>query len=371
MRRSRRSDGVPAESATGSLPDRQSRSGRSAISEVVTARPEHAADGVAAVVLNQLGQLGNAAGRHTREVAAAPIGMSRALTRRIGAPGPTVWGLVTEAASLATHVVFYPAGVRAGRAQAADRYSLAGLAPLQRGLLIGHPAAAGMPILLVHGLVDNRSIFARLQRTLRRRGFAHVETVNLPLYATDVPNAARMLAAAIAETGARTGYQQVHVVAHSLGGLVARYYVQRLDGDEWVHTLVTLGTPHGGTRLAHLVPRVVPYRLVASLRPGSPLLSELAAPAPGCRTRFLAVGGGLDSVVRPESARLCHPDLATTNVTVPGLGHHALPFNGDVAHGIATVLAQLDGPPAWPTTPQTGHPPPSRTPEQRQATQTL
>jgi pimeloyl-ACP methyl ester carboxylesterase len=288
-------------------------------------------------------------------VASAPIGVGRMVTRRIGAAPATVLGLVTEAASIATHVAFYPAGVRAARARAVDRYSLAGLGPLQRGLLIGHPAAAGMPILLVHGLVDNRSIFARLQRTLRRRGFGHVETVNLPLYAIDVPTAARLLGAVVTDVLGRTGYPQVHIVAHSLGGLVARYYVQRLAGDERVHTLVTLGTPHGGTRLAHLVPRVVPYRLVASLRPGSPLLTELAEPAPGCRTRFLAIGGGLDSVVRPESAALRHPDLDGLNVTVPGLGHHALPFNGDVAHGIAAALADLDGPVTWPATPITPH----------------
>jgi pimeloyl-ACP methyl ester carboxylesterase len=281
-------------------------------------------------------------------VASAQLGVGRALTQRIGAAPAAVRGIVTEAASIATHAAFYPAGVRSGRAPVTDRYSLARLAPLQRGLLIGHPDAAGMPILLVHGLVDNRSIFARLQRTLRRRGFSQVETLNLPLYATDVPHAGLMLAAAVTQLCARTGYQQVHVVAHSLGGLVARYYVQRLDGDERVHTLVTLGTPHGGTRLAHLVPRVVPYRLVASLRPGSPLLTELARPAAGCRTRFVAVGGGLDSVVRPESAALCHPDLRVLNVTIPGLGHHALPFNGDVAHGIAAVLADLDAAPRWP-----------------------
>ena len=294
------------------------------------------------------GRYGRDAGRYTWDAATAPFDVGRALTHRIGAAPAAVRGLVTEAASLATHVVFYPAGVRSSRSPAADRYSLARLAPLQRGLLIGHPDAAGMPILLVHGLIDNRSIFARLQRTLRRRGFSQVETLNLPLYATDVPHAGLVLAAAVTELCARTGYQQVHIVAHSLGGLVARYYVQRLAGDERVHTLVTLGTPHGGTRLAHLVPRVVPYRLVASLRPGSPLLAELAGPAAGCRTRFVAIGGGLDSVVRPESAALRHPDLHTLNVTVAGLGHHALPFNGEVAHGIAAVLAELDAPARWP-----------------------
>jgi len=309
-----------------------------------------------------LRQLGTVAGRYTRDVAGAPLGVGRVLTRRIGAAPAAVRGLVTEAASIATHAAFYPAGVRAGRACVDDRYSLAGLGPLQRGLLVGHPAAAGMPILLVHGLVDNRSIFARMQRTLRRRGFGHVETINLPLYATGVPAAAALLRATVDGVLARTSYQQVHIVAHSLGGLIARYYVQRLGGDERVHTLVTLGTPHTGTRLAHLLPRAVPYRLVASLRPGSPVLAELAEPAPGCRTRFLSIGGALDSVVRPESAVLTHPDLAAVNVTIPGLGHHALPFNGQVARGIAAVLAGLDGPIAWPFAPATGPTPPAAPP---------
>ena len=50
-----------------------------------------------------------------------------------------------------------------------------------------------------------------------------------------------------------------------MGGLVARYYVQRLGGDVRVHTLVTLGTPHGGT----LPARLFPHPLVRQLRPGS------------------------------------------------------------------------------------------------------
>ena len=40
-----------------------------------------------------------------------------------------------------------------------------------------------------------------------------------------------------------SGYERVHIVGHSLGGLAARYYVSRLGGDAHVHTLVTLGTP--------------------------------------------------------------------------------------------------------------------------------
>lgn len=295
-------------------------------------------------------QPGSSGNRYAR-LADGATAARRVLTKRVTVAPSAVLGLVTEAAWMATHAVLYPAGLRAMRGRAEDRYSLAGLPPLQRGLLVNDVTAAGTPILLVHGLIDNRSIFARLQRTLRHRGFGRVETVNLPLYASDVPTVAGMLGELVADACLRSGHSQVHVVAHSLGGLVARYYVQVLAGDERVHTLVTLGTPHEGTRLAHLVPRVVPYRLVASLRPGSPLLAELAAPAPGCRTRFIAVGGELDSVVRPESALLHHPDLDVSNVTMPGLGHHSLPFNGDVARRIATVLARLDPPVPWPDRP--------------------
>ena len=45
---------------------------------------------------------------------------------------------------------------------------------------------------------------------------------------------------------AETGFERIHVIGHSLGGLIARYYVTRLGGDARVHTLVTLGTPARG-----------------------------------------------------------------------------------------------------------------------------
>ena len=59
-----------------------------------------------------------------------------------------------------------------------DRLGVASLPPVQRGLVIGDVEAAGTPILLVHGMVDNRSIFTLLRRGLRRRGFGRVIALN-------------------------------------------------------------------------------------------------------------------------------------------------------------------------------------------------
>ena len=111
------------------------------------------------------------------------------------------------------------------------------------------------------------------------------------------------------------------MIGHSLGGLIARYYIQRLGGDARVHTCVTLGTPHQGTAAAKLLP----WPLVKQVRPDSDLMAELDEPAPDCRTRFVAFYSDVDQLIVPQRrARIRHPDLVATNVRVHGVGHLSL-----------------------------------------------
>jgi pimeloyl-ACP methyl ester carboxylesterase len=249
-------------------------------------------------------------------------------------------GAGTELVWFAAHFALYPLGVAAERSrEQAERFTLAGLPPVQRGLLMGDVVAAGTPILMVHGLVDNRSIFTVLRRTLRRRGFGRVITLNYSPFTSDVRHVAVRLQRLVEKTCEETGYERVHVIGHSLGGVVARYYVQRMGGDSRVHTLTTLGSPHSGTHAAWLLPQ----RLVAQLRPGSELMRELAAPAKGCRTRFLAFWSDIDHLIVPQrNARVDHPDLPARNVLLRGVGHLSLPIDGRIAHEIALALAHLD-----------------------------
>jgi pimeloyl-ACP methyl ester carboxylesterase len=251
----------------------------------------------------------------------------------------TVRGLAVETAWAATHLALYPLGVRRGTDDARDAFTLDRLSPVQRGLLLGDVEAAGTPIVLLHGWVDNRSVFTVLRRQLVRRGFGRVVTMNYSILTHDVPRAAARLGELVERLREEAGCDRVHVVGHSMGGLVARYYVQRLGGDAHVHTLVTLGTPHAGTRTAHLFVG----RAVAQLRPGSEVLRELAAPAPGCRTRVVSFWSDLDAMVVPtRSALLEHPDLAVRNVFVRGVGHNSLPIDGRVVHEIVETLAHLE-----------------------------
>ncbi|MDQ1706429.1 MAG: triacylglycerol lipase [Frankiaceae bacterium] len=249
-------------------------------------------------------------------------------------------GSAMEMAWIAAHVATYPFGVAQEKgAPELERFTLEGLPPVHRGLLIGDVEAAGTPILLVHGLVDNRSIFTLLRRALRRRGFGRIWTMNYHVLTHDLRAAAQRLAATVESICEQTGYERIHVVGHSMGGIVARYYVQRMGGDTRVHTLVTLGSPHAGTLAARLLPRGV----CRQLRPSSDVIAELALPAPACRTRFVSFWSDLDVLISPKhAARIDHADLNVRNVFVRGVGHMSLPIHGRVTREIAATLAHLD-----------------------------
>lgn len=243
-----------------------------------------------------------------------------------------VWG--------STHISLYPFGTRPPRRGAVGHgYRIEHLSPLKRGMLVSGVTELGTPTLLLHGLADNHSIFALLRRGLLRRGFSRVFAMNYSVRTKDVRTAAAQLAEEVEAIVEETGYERIHIVAHSLGGVIARYYVTRLGGDERVHTLVTLGSPHSGTLLAHLVPTA----LTRQLRPGSPFLQELNQPSPGCRTRCIAFWSDTDEAIVPAiNASLEQEGVETTNIRLRGVGHLSLPILPSVVHRIATSLTQLD-----------------------------
>jgi len=73
------------------------------------------------------------------------------------------------------------------------------------------------------------------------------------------------------------GDRRVHIIGHSMGGLVARWMIERLGGARFAQTLTTVGTPHCGapeamTLLAATSFGFVPGHARASLIPGLPLV---------------------------------------------------------------------------------------------------
>jgi pimeloyl-ACP methyl ester carboxylesterase len=171
------------------------------------------------------------------------------------------------------------------------------------------PATITTPVILVHGYLSTGHGWAPLVRSLHRAGVVHVFVLRYDALAAGVPDAAGVLTDAACTAMMRTGRPGVHLVGHSLGGVVARYAVQRLGLDAVARSVLTVATPHHGTWLA----RFAPGPSAAALRPGSAILAALPPLESTPGVHWADVHAGADVVV---SAR-----RVAGAVSVPAYGH--------------------------------------------------
>ncbi|MEH2389546.1 MAG: triacylglycerol lipase [Nostoc sp.] len=112
------------------------------------------------------------------------------------------------------------------------------------------------PVLLIHGIDDTEAVFHQMRNYLIQRGLS-VHALNL------VPNNGDVgldeLAKQVSDyvTATFASEQRLDLVGFSMGGIVSRYYVQRLGGINRVQRFITISSPHHGTVVAY-----------ASRRPG-------------------------------------------------------------------------------------------------------
>jgi triacylglycerol lipase len=214
------------------------------------------------------------------------------------------------------------------------------------------PPVEKKPVVIVAGTFVDASFYERLATNLRAHGY-QVDIYGLPnMGLTDIPASADGLAAFVDRVKQTSGADQVDIVAHSQGGLVARQYVKFDGGAGSVRNLVSLGTPNHGTEQARdiltdawplllLVEDYAPALL--QMTPNSDFLAELNE---GDDTigdvRYTNFYTSQDTVVTPpDSARL---DDGATNVRIQDqvpnstVGHNDLPFDPVVQNGIEDAL---------------------------------
>jgi triacylglycerol esterase/lipase EstA (alpha/beta hydrolase family) len=208
-------------------------------------------------------------------------------------------GLVVEIAGAILAVLTIPLGALPFRAASADD---------------------GMdrpPIVFVPGYLMTRSSLWILHRRLARAGWRHGVGYNYRTLRGDLRAAARGLGALIDAVAVERGATHVVVVAHGMGGLVARLCL-RERADARVRTLVTLGTPHQGSKLYALA--LDP--MAQEMRAGSALIEDLAEGDQLTRkVDVTAIYSSFDLTVVPSSAGQ-YP--GASNIEVEGVGHVAL-----------------------------------------------
>ena len=113
------------------------------------------------------------------------------------------------------------------------------------------------PIVLVHGLGMKDTFFMKswgwIDRILRVQGYT-VYKSNVDGFGT-VESNAKQLKEEIGRILEETGAEKVNIIAHSKGGLDAKYMIQQMDMAKQVASLTTLCTPHKGSPIASFVMR--------------------------------------------------------------------------------------------------------------------
>jgi predicted alpha/beta hydrolase family esterase len=209
-------------------------------------------------------------------------------------------------------------------------------------LLAGEPTSPGRvtfrtPIVLVPGYGGNRMNWRALERQLRAAGFVNLHAMAYNPLTADLPSIAARLKAHCEEAMSGSGVDRVHLIGHSLGGIVVRYAVSRLGLSTSATSVVTIAAPHRGTSVA----RLGRGPAAAAVRRGSPLLAELAAPPPDA-VRWVAYYSNLDVVVPPRSARLVEPTLWTRNILIPDEGHLSILRSPTLLNSVAAELAAAE-----------------------------
>jgi len=181
-------------------------------------------------------------------------------------------------------------------------------------LHLAAPARA-LPVLLVHGYGCNGGYWAQLAQLLTRQGVSHA-SVDLEPVTGSIDDFAQQVEVAVQDLLRASGAARVILVGHSMGGLVARAWLQRQGGGRAAR-IVTVGTPHHGTDLAVFGPG----HNARQMRRGADWLAQLEASDRAQRGLITSIYSHHDNIIAPQDS--CHLPGAR-NIAVSGIGHVAL-----------------------------------------------
>lgn len=125
-------------------------------------------------------------------------------------------------------------------------------------------------ILMVHGITDTGKVFKTMTSYLEKKGYKTYTIDLIPNIGTgDLRDLAQQVKEYIDEKFPPE--EKIILLSFSMGGLVTRYYLQRLNGIEKVEQYISISAPNNGTNLGY----TLPLKGILQMRPHSGFLRDL------------------------------------------------------------------------------------------------
>lgn len=212
------------------------------------------------------------------------------------------------------------------------------LATLREVSLLARDLAPQLPpikrgdevVVLVHGFFASAGVFrpmrARLEQELGARvaSFSHTPGARVDTIARNLQRLMDRI-----PTGAR-----IHLVGHSLGGVVSRYYVQELGGHRRVAQTISLASPFGGAQVATALRF---FMVGADLHRESSVLRRLRASSQSHDVPHTSIVAGDDRLISGLT-RAVFPGHDA--VILHGRGHNSLLYDEEVIRVVIDRIRQ-------------------------------
>src|SRR5919202_6284133 len=190
------------------------------------------------------------------------------------------------------------------------------------------------PVLLIHGITDTTVVFRQMVGYLSGRGWS-VYSFNMIPNNGDHP--LDNLAAQVADYVAKNFHpkQPLDVIGFSMGGIVSRYYIQRLGGIERVQRFISISAPNNGTLAGYLS-----YRPgCVQMRPDSEFIRDLNRDCIDIlgRLNFTVIWTPYDLMIVPSHSSQM---AVGKEVTVPVRLHSWMLTDDRCLEAVATALSE-------------------------------
>lgn len=196
--------------------------------------------------------------------------------------------------------------------------------------------SGGQPILLLHGYMHNHTGWTWIRRKLEKEGHGPIYSMNLLPPFASIPHLSEKVAKKVSSIIEETDSENIILIGHSMGGLVASFYTEYLADKDQISKVITLGSPFHGTRLAALGHG----HNVAEMVPNSGFLAELRQRVIDSSVSYHLIASKLDNIVVPwKSALIKEDDIK--QLTLDHCGHNSLLISPAVTQQISAWLDDL------------------------------
>ena len=189
------------------------------------------------------------------------------------------------------------------------------------------------PILLVHGLMDTSYKMRKISSHLYNLGW---QVFDIDLNPNNGDSKLEILAKQVANLVDRTFApdQPIDLLGFSMGGLVSRYYLQRLGGLDRVQRFISISAPNNGTIAGYFSQRPG----CIQMQPNSEFMKDLNRDVDRLKSlNFTCLWTPFDMIILPPSSSQLGIGI---DISIPVVAHPLMVFDERALKAITHALSQ-------------------------------